>query len=333
MIWLQFSACLVAIGLAGIKLSLYGDAIAGKSGVGRTWVGLLMLATVTSLPELVTGVSSVTVADAPEIAVGDLLGSCVFNLLIIVFLDFLHRDESLYARASRGHILSGGFGMILIGFAGFNIFLSSSGFPLAIGHVGAYSPFIVILYVVALGTVSRHEIKQLGAIAEAEIDRFPEFTLRQLTFRYLVAALVVVAAGSWLPFVAKDLAVTMGWYESFVGTLLVALVTSVPELVVTISALRLNALDMAIANLFGSNLFNIFILALDDVLYAPGPLLAHVSTTHAATATSAILMTGVAIVAFHYRARRRVLKTVGWASIFLFVIYMLNSYVLYLYGA
>ncbi len=333
MIWLQFLACLAAIGVAGIKLSLYGDAIADKTGFGGTWVGLLLLATVTSLPELVTGVSSVTVADTPEIAVGDVLGSCVFNLLVIVFLDFLHREESVYTRASQGHILSAGFGIMLIGFAGFNIFLASSGFSMTIGHIGVYSPIIVMLYVVAMSTVFRYEKKQLEAFVEAEVDRFPQYTLRSLLLRYAVTALVVVAAGSWLPFVAKDLALQMGWYESFVGTLLVAFVTSVPELVVTISALRINALDMAIANLFGSNLFNILILAVDDALYLPGSLLAHVSVTHAASAMSAMMMTGVAIVALLYRAKKRVLKTVGWASIFLFTVYLFNAYVLYLYGA
>lgn len=332
MVWLQFLICILVIGYAGIKLSHYGDAIADKTGLGGTWIGLVLLASVTSLPELVTGVSSVTVANVPDIAVGDVLGSCVFNLLIIVVLDFLHRGESVYTRARQGHILSAGFGVMLIGFAGFNILLSSSGFTMALGHIGVYSLLIVVLYAVAMSTVFRYERQQLEEFAEAEADRFPEFTLRQLILRYLAAALLVVAAGSWLPFVAKYIAQQMGWYESFVGTLLVAFVTSLPELVVTVAALRLNALDMAIGNLFGSNLFNIVILAVDDILYLPGPLLAHVSTTHAVSAVSAIMMTGVAIVALLYRTKTRVLKTVGWASIFLFTIYLFNSYVVYLYG-
>ncbi len=315
-IWLQFLMCILVIGYAGIKLSRYGDAIADKTGLGGTWIGLILLASVTSLPELVTGVSAVTIANVPDIAVGDVLGSCVFNLLIIVVLDFLHRGESV----------------ILIGFAGFNILLSSSGFSISVGHVGIYSVFIVVLYAVAMSTVFRYERNQLAAFAEAEADRYPQFTLRQLTIRYIAAAFLVVAAGSWLPFVAKYIAQQMGWYESFVGTLLVAFVTSLPELVVTVSALRLHALDMAIGNLFGSNLFNILILAVDDILYLPGPLLAHVSTTHAVSAISAIMMTGVAIVALLYRTKTRVLKTVGWASIFLFTVYLFNSYVIYLYG-
>ncbi len=332
MIWIQFLVCLALIAYAGIKLAHYGDAIADKTGLGGTWIGLILLASVTSLPELVTGVSSVTIAGVPEIAVGDVLGSCVFNLLIIVVLDFLYRGASLYSTASQGHILSAGFGVMLIGLTGFTILLSSSGFIPAIGHVGVSSVVIVGLYAVAMSTVFRYEQNQVQAFLDAESDRYPGVTLGQLAWRYTLAALVVVTAGTWLPFVGRDLAELMGWYESFVGTLLVAFVTSVPELVVTIAALRLGALDMAIANLLGSNLFNILILTVDDALYTAGPLLAQVSPSHAVSALSAIMMTGVAIVALLYRSQKRVLKTVGWASIFLVTVYLVNAYILYTYG-
>ena len=141
-----------------------------------------------------------------------------------------------------------------------------------------------------------------------------------------------LVAGAALPFVAKALAVEMGWHQSFVGTLFVAFVTSLPEMVVTVAALKLGAVDMAIGNLFGSNLFNIAILAIDDILYVRGPLFDSVSATHAISAFSAIMMTGVAIVGLLYRPRTRVLKTVGWVSIFLFTVYLINSYILYIYG-
>ena len=93
LIWLQFALCLAAIAMAGYRLSLYGDVIAEKLQLSRTWIGVVMVASVTSLPELVTGVSSVTAAEAPDIAAGDVLGSCVFNLVLIVILDFLHRAD------------------------------------------------------------------------------------------------------------------------------------------------------------------------------------------------------------------------------------------------
>jgi cation:H+ antiporter len=83
-VWLQLGACAALIAVAGTKLSRYADVIADKTGLSGNWIGLILLATVTSLPELATGISSVTIADAPNIAVGDILGSCVFNLAILV---------------------------------------------------------------------------------------------------------------------------------------------------------------------------------------------------------------------------------------------------------
>lgn len=331
-IWFQFAACLALIGFAGFRLSRYGDVIAEKSGLGGTWIGLILLATVTSLPELVTGVSAVAVAAVPEIAVGDALGSCVFNLLIIVVLDFLHRGESVYTRASQGHVLSGGFGIVLIGFVGFNIVIAGRGTPWQLGHVGLYTPVIVLFYAVAMRAIFRYEREHLGAYAEEAAQRYPDITLKQAGLGYGGAAAVVVGAALLLPFVGREIAAQMGWSQSFVGTLFVALATSVPEMAVTIGALRIGALDMAIGNLFGSNLFDILIVAVDDLLYLPGPLLAHVSPAHAVSALSAMMMTGIAIVGLLYRPKTRVFKTVGWASLFLFSLYLLNSYVLYLYG-
>lgn len=330
--WSAFIVCVVVIVIAGVKLCRYGDILAEKTGLGGTWIGLVMMATVTSLPELATGIASVTVAAAPDIAVGDVLGSCVFNLLIVFILDLMHRGESVYTRASQGHILAGAFGIMLIGFTGFNIVLSANGATLALGHVGIYSPVILIMYAVAVRTLYRYERRQIAEFPTEPAERHGEITIAHAGLRYAVAAAVVVAAGVALPFVAKALATQMSWSQSFVGTLFVAFATSLPEVVVTIAALRIGAVDMAIGNLFGSNLFNILILVADDVAYVQGPLFSDISPAHAMSALSALMMTGAAIAGLLYRPRTRVFKTVGWASIVLFVVYMLNTYVLYLYG-
>lgn len=107
MVWVKFSICAGFIGFAGPVLTRYGDIIARRIGVSRTWIGLLLLATATSLPELFTGVSAVTFAAAPNIAVGDAFGSCVFNLAMLVVLDAMHRDAPMYASVGSGHLSFG----------------------------------------------------------------------------------------------------------------------------------------------------------------------------------------------------------------------------------
>jgi cation:H+ antiporter len=332
LIWLEFIICAGLIGLAGPELSRSGDIIAEKTGLSHNWIGLILLATVTSLPELITGLSAVTVADVPDIAVGGVLGSCVFNLAIIIVLDLLHRDEPIFLRVHQGHILAAGFGIVMIGFAGMSIILSEQRFTFNIGHVGLYSPIMIGLYLIAMRTVFRYERDQQEEFVEEVAAQYADITLHTAVRRYLVAAAVLIAAGVWLPFVGADLAEAMGWKTTFVGTLLVAGATSLPELVVTIAALRIGALNMAIANLLGSNLFDILVLAIDDIAFLKGPILSHVSPVHSVSAFSAVIMSGIVVVGILYRAKTRAFRYVDWMSISLFLVYLLNSYVLYVFG-
>lgn len=332
LIWFQFTICAFLIVFAGAKLSLYGDVIANKTGISGNWIGLILLASVTSLPELLIGISSVTIADVPNIAVGDIFGSCVFNLAILIVLDYLLRGESIYRRASQDHILSAGFGVVLIGFAGLNVLLNDKAMVFNIGHIGAYSPVIIVLYLVAMRAVFMHERAHLPEFVEEIADRYPTITLRQAGVRYALAALLVIAAGTYLPFLSAELAEAMGWHTTFVGTLFVAAITSLPELTVTIAALRIGAIDMAFANLMGSNLFNIAILAFDDIIFIKGPLLSHISPMHAVSALSAVIMSGIVIIGLLYRSNNRLFMNLGWISLSLFTLYLLNTYVLYLYS-
>jgi cation:H+ antiporter len=328
MVWLEFALCAGLIGSAGPVLVRYGDIIARRTGLSRTWIGLVLLATATSLPELLTGISSVTFAAAPNIAVGDALGSCVLNLAMLVIVDGMYRGAPLYSRVDQGHILSAGFGIILIGLVGAAILLGRNLVELPIARIGAYTPLIVILYFVAMRSAYLFERRKGNSVQEAEPD--PGVSLGQAVSRYLGAAAIVVVAGTWLPFIGVEIAELMGVGTTFVGTLLIAGATSLPELVVVVSAVRVGALDLATANLLGSNLFDMLILAIDDVAYAPEPLLSAVSPAHAVTAFAAVTMTGTVIVAILYRPATRLWGTVGWVSLALLMTYLLSAYAIYL---
>ena len=328
--WLKFAVCVALIGIAGPALSYYGDTIAKLTGLSRSWVGLVMLASATSLPELFTGISSVTVAQAPNIAVGNVLGASIFNLVTLVLLDALSREEPMYRRIDQGHILTAGFGVIMIGFVGALVLLSQNGLGMTLLHISLYSPIIVVIYLVAVRASFVYERRQRREPVIAEPDT--TITLRTAAIRYGLAAMVIAAAGTWLPFIGVEISEVMGWKTSFVGTLFIGIATTVPELVVTVSALRLGAVDMAIGNLLGSNLFDMLILAADDVAYTKGPLLAAVSPVHAISAFAAVIMTGIFIVALLYRPETRLRGTVGWVSLSLLLVYLFSAYAIFLHG-
>jgi cation:H+ antiporter len=329
LIWLQFVLCAGLIGFAGVRLSRYGDAIAAHTGLSRNWVGLILLATVTSLPELVTGLSAVTVAAAPDIAVGDVLGSCVFNLSILALIDILYRQDSLYKQVGPGHLVSAGFGVILLAGAALAVLLGGRGMMPAIGHVSLASVLLLGAYLVAMRTLyvteQRHQVR-------TEVTERPGMTLKLALMGYGMASMVIVGAGIWLPIIGVELARLMGWQHSFVGTLFIAFATSVPELATTWGAVRIGALDMAVGNLLGSNLFDVLILAIDDVAYVKGSIYAQVSPVHAATAVVACLMSGIVIVSLASRPTRRVAHVASWSSLALLALYLLNATIQYWHG-
>lgn len=328
LVWLQFALCVGLIGLAGLRLIKYGDAIAELTGLSRSWIGLILVATVTSLPELVTGLSAVTLASAPDIAIGDALGSCVFNLAILAFVDIFYRKDPVYAIASRGHILPAGFGVILLSAVAMILVLSAQGVMPRFGHVSLGSVVLVVLYALSMRVIYKVEQRH----HEPTKPKTTTLSLKEALMGYAVASIVIVGSGIWLPLLGVELARIMGWSNSFVGTLFVAMATSVPELATTIAALRIGAVDLAIGSLLGSNLFDILIIALDDLAYQPGALYEKVSSLHILSALTAAIMTGAVIVALTYRPVSRVWHIASWASMTLLALYVLNAVLQYLHG-
>ena len=300
MIWMQFAVAALVIVVAGVSLARNGDVIGEKSGLGRTWIGLVLLAATTSLPELFTGIGATALAALPDIAIGDVLGSCMFNLLILSLMDAV-QPEPLSARAHQGHALSIGFGLVLTGVAG----LALAGGPVvpAFGWVGWGSLSLITLYFVAMRVIFIHERhRRAREVKEvAEELHYEAIPLRGTIVRYAAAAVFVVGAALWLPQLGAELARETGLGEAFVGSLFVAITTSLPEIVVSLAAVRIGALDLGIGNVLGSNLFNMFILGLDDVFYRQGALLSQADRIHSVPIVAVMIMYGLFLVGLTYR--------------------------------
>lgn len=328
-LWLSFILCSAVIVVCGTNLSKYGDVIAEKIGLGRAWIGLVLMAGVTSLPELITGISSVALAGTPDIALGDVMGSCVFNLSIIALMDMLHGPGPIFSKAEHSHTLSAGFGVILIAIASLSI-LAAQNIP-SFGSIGIPTPIIIAIYAFGMRGIFLYQKRKVAAHAGelAEKLLYGHITMKKAALMYAMNATVIVVAATWLPFIGERLAAATGLGESFVGSILIALTTSLPELVVSVAALRIGAADLAIANLLGSNMFNIFILAVDDIVFVKGPLLSHVSINHAVTGFLAVVMTGIIIVSLTYRLERKTVLRIGWDALALLLAYIINILLLY----
>lgn len=329
LIWAQFLACTVVIVYGGSRLSRYGDVIAEKTGMGRTWTGVILMASATSLPELFTGISSVAIFNSPNIAAGDVLGSCMFNLLILALLDVGFRVAPISTLAHQGQILTASFGVLLLGLTTISL-LAGPSLPV-LGWIGIYSLIIPLVYLGAMRLVFNYERRRIAEFLSdvKEEARYEDISRRVAYRRFAFYAVIIVVAATYLPYVADQLATVTGLGRTFVGSILVALSTSLPEIVVGKAALQMGAVDLAVGNVLGSNLFNLLILAIDDIFFLKGPLLSFVSPTHAVTACAAMTMTAITMIALMYRSKKRILFF-SWDAIGVFLVYALTVLILFL---
>ncbi|MEA1958979.1 MAG: sodium:calcium antiporter, partial [Chloroflexota bacterium] len=309
MLWFKFFVCVVLILFFGTKLSRYGDIIAEKTRLGGVWVGLLLLAIVTSLPEIITGISAVTVVGGQrgvDLAMGTILGSNALNLFIIAGLDILCKPSPVLSIVGRSHILSSSLSVVLIAIAGGAILISINFWDGVMGWLSVYSLILVVLYLAGSRQIFRKDRYQPATGAEPGVLRYKGVDSRKGYAGFAISALVIIGAGIWLAIIGDEIVAVTGWGTTFVGSLLLAITTSLPELVVAISAIRIGSPDMAIADVLGSNMFNMGIgVFCYDAFYTGGSLFSAVSQSHVFTIGIVSLMTVIVIAGLVFRPRRK----------------------------
>jgi cation:H+ antiporter len=322
--WIGFCSCTAAIAWSGSRLARLGERLAGMTGLPRAWLGLVLMATVTSLPELFVGIGSAGVQGNADLAVGDVLGSCIFNLLLLSVLDAFYRGPGLLSAAGPQQILSAALGIVLFALVGLGLFLPEQ--YVLLGWVGALSLVFLMIYLLAMRMVYRHIGTTPARVEEGEPgDRA---ALREVLARYAAHAAVVIGAALFLPSFAERIVQETGLQASFVGTLLLAISTSLPEVAVSLTALRIGAVEMAVSNLLGSNLFNIAILAIDDIAYREGLLLKDAADAHLVTVLSTVIMSAIVIAGLTFRsAPKRFL--LAWDTFLIALLYLANLILLF----
>jgi len=324
MTWLKFILCVLAILFFGNRVARYGDVIAQKTGLGRVWIGLILLALVTSLPELFTGISAVTLVGAPDLTIGDLFGANAFNLLNLALLDIAYQNGIFLRAVSQGHRLTGWLSLGLVLIAAVSIVISHrfSNLGIAGSWIGWYTPIIILLYLVFMRTLFRFE-KRHPSPPVAEVE-YGEKSLGRSCLYFAIASAFLIGAGIWLATIGDEIAGITGLGRSFVGSLFLAFSTSLPEITVSFTAMRMGAVDLAVANMIGSNLFNMTVIPVDDLLYTKGPVLAAVSESNLIIGLGVILMTLIFIAGLHFKPKRYF--RLSWCNCILIILFFLGAY-------
>lgn len=339
-ILIELAVAGVLVILAGSRLARLADTLGEQLGLGSAFVGILLLATVTSLPEVVTSGTAVAIGDV-DLAFAAIAGSCSFNITLIVLLNAMVGGGSILGTARQSHVLTSSFGLVLISFALLTIVgverLADQ--PLLARTVELLCMVaIAVTYVGCMRLTHRFEKSRSVSPETSEAANRP--SPAPLYRKIAAVSAVLVVAAWWMAQTGNVLADhPIGWLgrplgATFVGAGFLAVATSLPEIVTGIAAVRLGNLDLALGNLFGSNMFNIFVLPMakgvslirgDALLFDPGTFNGSQALF---TGLLPMLLTAIAIGGLTYGSKHRMLRRFGFDSVLIAIVYGVGMIVL-----
>jgi len=336
-VWLKFAICAALIFFSGKRVAKYGDIIAEKTGLGGLWIGVILVAIATSLPEIFTGVGSTVFVNAPNLTVGNLFGANTYNLLNISLLDFLNRGGPLLSSVSMGQLLTAGFSLIPLTIASIGIFLSARLPQLSFLNISLYSILILIAYLASIRIIFRFEKNQQQILKEIKREeeiliKYNDISFKKACILYGVFAIIIAGAGIWLAYIGEELAQILNLGQNFVGSLFLGFATTLPEITVSVAALRIGAKELAVANMLGSNLFNIAIIFINDALYRKAPIFNVLSQNHVFAAFLVILMTMIVSSGLILKPKNKTKIGLSNYAIGLIIVFIFGAYINFILG-
>lgn len=325
MAWLIFLASSVVLVGAAIKLAQYGDVIAVRTRLGGMFIGVLLLAGATSLPEMLTMINSFRV-DSPGLAAGNMFGSNMFNMFLLAVLDLVNQQARILRRVAMTHALTAALGSAMMGLT---IFYILGDIDLKLGWMGVDSLTLILVYVAGIRLIQSNGQASSTAVELPQAQ--PTMPLWRALLGFATATAVLVFVTPYLVRSSSEIAEITGLGAGFVGTTLLATVTSLPETVAVVAAARMGAYDMAVGNLFGSNVFNMLALGVADAFYTPGRFLGAIDPTFALVALLGLLLTNLALIGNIARVERR-LGFVEADALLILLVYFGGMFFLYLRG-
>ena len=312
--------------VAGAVLTRTADSIADATGLGRAWIGAVLLAGATSLPEVVTDISAVRM-HAPNLAAGDLFGSSLANMLILAIIDQLSRQGSVLRGAAIENALVACLAIVLNALGTLFVLTRS---PTTLLGVSPESLLLLAVYLGGTRAVYRNgrRIVEPVPATPPPQKRKPAHPLRLTIALFAGAALVILIVSPVIAWSARNIAELSGLGNTFIGTWMLGLATSMPELVTSFTAVRIGAFDLAVGNLFGSNSFNMVIFVALDLAAPSGSIFASLNPAHAISGLLAVVLMGLGLAGILYRAERRFLMVEPDSALMLLV-YALSIWLVY----
>lgn len=319
---IAFAVAAVVIVAAGSRLAGLADELADRTGMGEALFGILLLAGVTSLPDFAATLSAAIDA-RPDLAMSNVMGSMAVNLAFLGIADIVYRKANLeHAAASPVNLMLAGLLIVLL-----TLPLLAIVTPVSSQWLLHPITFVIIIaYLFGIQLVRRTEAKPMWfprRTNQTVADNPKQVHEGSLLLRWLlfVALAIITGLAGWtLMESAKFIADQTGLSDTLVGGLLTALVTSAPELVTTIAAIRFGALTLAVSNIFGTNCFNMLVVAAADAAYPGGSIYSAMAPLQMTWGLVSILMTAILLLGM-VRRETYGIGRIGFESALILAVY------------
>lgn len=251
-----------AVVFLSIKLADYVDIIDKKTKISGAFIGGVVLAAVTSLPELFTSISAITIVKEPGMVLGNILGSNLFNVTIIGLLIVFMTKKFSQSVIGKSHLKSAIFSFVLFVMMFLAIFM---GFDVQFLGISIYTIIIIAVYALSVRFMAGDES---GEDSECNSS----LTLKQVIIRFSIMAVLLVAASVAITYVTDKLNDELNLGAALAGALFLGIATSLPELTSCFTLAKRGNFNACVGNILGSGLFNFLILSIGDIIYRGGSM-------------------------------------------------------------
>lgn len=264
MLYVEYLVLAVLVVYLSVRLSYYVDCLDKKTNLSGAFIGGVMLAAVTSLPELFTSLTAVLALDKPDLVQGNVLGSNIFNLCVIGGLLLFTAKRYQNANLSRSHKNTLIFGIVMYVLVLFAILK-----PIEVGagyfKVNLMSIAILLVYIFNVRSMGNDDT---GTQEDEEV--YISLSVKQISIRFVLFSIGLVIVSILLTQVTDRLAEELQLGATVAGAIFLGVATSLPELSASVNLVRIGNFNASFGNIVGSNLFNFIILCFADVLYVKG---------------------------------------------------------------
>ena len=322
---LIFAGAAAVIGIFGVRMTHVARELASQSGIGEALMGTLFIGASTSLSGIIASVTAASYGHA-ELAVSNGLGGIAAQTVFLAVADMFYRKANLeHAAASAENLMMCAFLVTLLAI----LLLAFASPNMQIGTVHPASILLIVAYVFGIRILGKTHKMPMWVPKRTSDTRYEKAPDHRRTFRlsghlwlrFFIYSIFVGMSGWVLSRTGVAIADRSGLSEGLIGGVFIAVSTSLPELVIAVTAVRLKALTLAVGDIIGGNAFDTLFVAVSDAVYVKGSIYVDISGNESFWLAVTVLMTGILLMGLLHRERHGI-GNIGWESFLIALLYV-----------